>query len=235
MKMKSTVLFLLTVTLLSCNQHKDGEKQNPSSPEPEKGKALSEFSYAQVNENILKPKCLACHSGKSEPLLTSYKDVFANKDSIYKEAIVTREMPKKTPLTEQEISDLKKWLDAGALENAEVVVQQPEPSAPAKPENPQEEQVFEIQRPVLWEKVKRKIFDKNCVSCHFAGNTDGISSYEDYETVKATVGTIFYSISIQPYMPPPPKDLPEDQPNPNQLTSYQKDLLSAWVNDGMKQ
>jgi hypothetical protein len=71
-------------------------------------------------------------------------------------------------------------------------------------------------------------------SCHFAGNKDGLSSYEDYETTKATIGTIFYTVSINPVMPPAPADLAEGVANPNQLNREQKDLLSAWITDGMQ-
>ena len=181
------------------------------------------LSYAKINDLVLAPRCLGCHSGTSQPLLTNYSQVFAKKEKIFEETIASNKMPKGKPLTNGQYNALKAWLEAGAPENADVVQNPPE--APPSKEG--------LVRLVTWEQVRTKVIEKSCTSCHYAGNTSGISSYEDYETVKATVGTIFYTVAIQPVMPPAPNDWPEDQPNPNQLTRDQKDLISAWIVDGM--
>ncbi len=184
----------------------------------------SMLSYSRINDLVIAPKCLGCHSGQSEPLLNSYSLILANKQEIYEQVFISHKMPKNRPLTESQMKVLKLWLDAGAPEHITSETKTP-PDVP--------NQNFE--RPILWAQVRDKVIARNCTSCHYAGNTDGISSYEDYETVKATIGTIFYTVSIQPVMPPPPTGWPEDQPNPNQLTREQKDLISSWVNDGMKE
>lgn len=190
-----------------------------------------DLSYAKINEQIFKAKCLQCHSGRNQPDLTSYNSILQNKDKIYEQSIGSSKMPKNgRSLTDIERTNLKNWLDAGAPELA--VGGDETGSIPVM--TPADSAALGFERPVLWSKVKSQIFDQKCVACHFAGNKDGISSYEDYETTKATVGTIFYTVSINPVMPPGPADLAEGQVNPNQLTRAEKDLLSAWITDGMK-
>ena len=210
------------VSLSSCSNKYEFEP-NPIT-EPQILIDSSILSYSKINDLVIAPKCLGCHSGQSEPLLNSYNLIFANKQEIYEQVFVSHKMPKNRPLSESQMKALKLWLDAGAPEQMSTEVKTPSDNS---------NQSFE--RPVLWAQVRDKVIARNCTSCHFAGNTDGISSYEDYETVKSTIGTIFYTVSIQPVMPPPPSGWPEDQPNPNQLTREQKDLISAWVNDGMKE
>lgn len=189
--------------------------------------SVTDLSYIKLNEQIFKPKCLSCHSGKEEPNLTTYKSIVDNKFDIYEDTINSSSMPKNNrKLTDIEKQNLKTWLDAGAPEFSQT------PDTPVTP--PTNLPINSFIRPVLWETVKTQIFDKSCTSCHFGGNTDGLSSYEDYEQTKATVGTIFYTVSINPVMPPGPADLAEGAENPNQLTREEKDLLSAWITDGMK-
>lgn len=226
--------FILSLSILeSCNFSKNADpllidvpKENPSVP----GVVLSakDLSYKKINEVIFKVKCLQCHSGKDEPNLSSYKDVLLNKEEIIEQAILSAKMPKNgRRLTDEERINLKTWLDSGA----------PEFSANEsdnQPTTPVVAPILKFERPVKWSQIKTEILDKNCLACHATGNTDGISSYEDYETTKATIGTIFYTVSINPVMPPAPADLPEGAANPNQLTRDQKDLLSAWVTDGMQ-
>ena len=215
------ILLISTISFSGCSY--DFEKgQNSNLIEEQILSGSSSFSYTQINDLVLGPKCLGCHSGKDEPSLVNYSEVFANKAKIYEQTITTNKMPKGKPLTANQLKALKLWLDAGAPEG--LAQEQPKPVP-----------VDGLERPVRWEQVRVKVIEKTCTSCHYEGNTDGISSYEDYETVKATIGTIFYTISIQPVMPPAPKDWPEDQPNPNQLTREQKDLISAWITDGMLQ
>lgn len=216
---RATVLLILTLSFYGCSYSLESGN-NATLSEEQILNGSSSFSYAQINDLVLGPKCLGCHSGKEEPSLVTYQEVLANKDEIYEQTIATDKMPKGKPLGAAQLKALKLWLDAGAPEG--VAQEQPKP-------NPADD----LNRPVRWEQVRTKVIEKNCTSCHYEGNTDGISGYEDYDTVKATIGTIFYTISIQPVMPPAPKDWPEDQPNPNQLTREQKDLISAWITDGM--
>jgi uncharacterized membrane protein len=187
------------------------------------------LSYALINEQVLKPRCLNCHSGLNAPDLASYQDVVTHKADIYSSTIDTDRMPKgPRKLTAEQKQNLKKWLDIGAPEFAAVVDPNPAPNPEPAPTAG-----LPIERPVVWEQVKTKIFDQHCVSCHFAGNTDGISPYEDYTTVKNTIGTIYAFTAINPVMPPPSTELKEGEVNPNQLSSAEKDLISAWVNDGL--
>lgn len=228
MKIKFVLLILTLVSFFSsCNY--STSKENAAEKNTNVFFKAEDLSYSTISEQILKPKCLSCHSGREEPNLSTYAAVLANKTEIYNESVNSDDMPKNNnKLTSAQKQNLKVWLDAGAPEFG------PKPDEPQNPPpvvtNPP---VNTIDRPVLWETVKTKIFDKSCTACHFAGNKDGLSSYEDYEQTKATIATIFYTVSIIPVMPPAPADLAEGAPNPNQLSREDKDLLSAWVNDGM--
>jgi uncharacterized membrane protein len=228
MKLKSVLIILTTVSFFSgCNY--STSKENAAEQNKNIVLKTEDLSYTKINEQILKPKCLSCHSGREEPNLSTYKDVVAYKTEIYTESVNSDDMPKNNnKLTAAQKQNLKSWLDAGAPEFG---------SNPDEPQNPPpvvtNPPVNTLDRPVLWATVKTKIFNKSCTSCHFAGNKEGLSSYEDYEQTKATIATIFYTVSIIPVMPPAPVDLPEGAINPNQLSREDKDLLSAWVNDGM--
>lgn len=218
------ILSFLVFSLSACSYYFDSEQSaGANSQSYSDGEILS---FAALNDLVLAPNCLGCHSGKDEPLLTNYSQVLAHKDKIYEQVIITKKMPPQGGklLSARSLSALKIWLEAGAPEFSK-----DKPNTP-----PPTDAGLGFERPVLWAQVRDKVINRNCTSCHYTGNSDGISAYEDYETVKATIGTIFYTISIQPVMPPPPPNWPEDQPNPNQLTRAQKDLISAWVNDGMK-
>ena len=142
-------------------------------------------------------------------------------------SILKQDMPKfssKIRLNDFEGNLLKQWIELGAPldEGTPVVVLPPTGGNPSQ-----------FERPVVWETIKTKILDKHCASCHFKGNPDQISSYEDYQTVKNTIGTIYGLTAIKPFMPPPDTDLNEGEINPNQMTTAEKDLLSAWINDGL--
>lgn len=246
MRFKEFLICFGILFLTSCNIFKNTDPliiEIPNSPtvpvapkETEPGQteapknltqSAADLSYSQVNEEVLKPKCLQCHSGKYEPDLTTYKSVLDNKEKIYEQSIHTAKMPKgNIPLTEDERWILKTSLDSNAPELSARGLIQP----PLNTEKP----ISLIERPVRWDKVNNEIIQKYCLACHFTGNKDGISSYEDYETTKATIATIFYYVSIASAMPPAPADLVENTPNPNQLTQEQKDLLAAWITDGMK-
>lgn len=229
--MKKSVHYILMIFAASffvgCNY--SVTKEAPSDQNTNVILSAQDLSYAKINEQIIKPKCLQCHSGRDEPNLTTYQSLVDHSADIIRESIDSSKMPKNNrKLTAIERQNLKAWFDAGVPQFGKTP--EPLPSNPATEPAP----MYSFDRPVLWETVKTQILDKSCNSCHFAGNKEGLSSYEDYAQTKATIGTIFYTVSINPVMPPGPEDLEEGAENPNQLSRRDKDLLSAWITDGMK-
>lgn len=226
----------------------DPPQKVPELSKPTAGTAPGEtiVGFDEVYSKVFQQSCDRCHQNDDQPLLRNYSDYFANASQIKRQVIDLRKMPKRKQLSSEQIALVKIWLDQGAQEfsrkNEESPTapptqpQQPSPPAapPSAPSSEETSKPTENRRPVPWESVKASFFDKKCANCHYTGNTDGLSDYEDVATVKATIGTIFYTVVISPVMPPPPKDWNEATPNPNQLTREQKDLLSQWIVDGMK-
>ncbi len=183
------------------------------------------LTFQQVKDQVIVPKCLKCHKSYSV-----YENVFDLKNQIYIRSILKQDMPKpnsKIRLTDFEGNLLKQWVEIGAPLDASET-SNPDPQAKNPPTSGS---AFE--RPVIWETIKTKILDKHCASCHGKDNPDQLTVYEDYKTVSKTIGTIFGLTSIKPVMPPPPENLDENAVNPNQLSTAEKDLIAAWINDGL--
>lgn len=182
------------------------------------------LTFEQVKDQVIVPKCLKCHKSYS-----TYENVYELKNEIYIRSILKQDMPKPSSqlqLTDFEGNLLKQWIEIGApldASGSKTVV------TPTNPSNGSSQ----IERPVVWETIKTKILDKHCSSCHGKDNPDQLTVYEDYKTVVNTIGTIFGLTSIKPFMPPPPENFNENDVNPNQLSREEKDLLSAWINDGL--
>lgn len=188
------------------------------------------LTYANIKEQVLDSKCLKCHKAYA-----NYENVLEAKNEIFQHVFIQRDMPKNTSgltLSDAQQNLLQQWIELGAPLDEVTSVDNPVVNPPPVISNP-DQNTLGIARPVLWATVKLKIFDKHCQSCHFKGNPDQISEYEDLNTVRNTIGTIYGLTAIKPFMPPPATELNEGDVNPNQLSTAEKDLLSAWINDGM--
>ncbi len=84
---------------------------------------------------------------------------------------------------------------------------------------------------ITYAKHIKKIIDDNCVSCHEPANTQGSTMLTTYELVKqrAEEGRI----KVRAIDDNGPTRMPQP-PNPA-LTQQQKDLITCWLNNGMKQ
>lgn len=174
-----------------------------------------------VYERVFKKNCNSCHTGVNPPNLGSYENYRNQSQLIRDQVIVKRAMPPKYRLSDDDILLVEKWLNDGLLEVTKDVEKGPEKSGP-----PAE---------VDWTNLKKVFFTSQCITCHFNSNPDGISSYEDVEQVKATIGTIYYSSVISVTMPPAPKDYAGAiEKNPNQLSNEDKRLLNEWIIQGMR-
>lgn len=230
--MKTALLLISFITLASCsNYERTHYTQSGGLSEQNDLLPSSELGFIQIRKQVLETKCLDCHSGRSKPDLQTYTDVFQARNEIYRAVFVTQKMPKGGfKLADNDKANLKSWLDAGAPEFGSSL-DEPLPVAanPALPSSG----TFQMARPVLWAQVKEKVFARRCVACHYEGNDLGVSNYQDYLVTKNTAGTIYALTAINPVMPPPNQELNEGEVNPNQLSREEKDIIAAWINDGM--
>jgi hypothetical protein len=224
-------LFLLITLANGCSYKSDKSAAASGSVRNSGLKIDKSFlTFANIKEQVLAPKCLKCHKG-----YVDYANVTEVKNEIFQRALVQKDMPKNTSglsLTDNEQNLLQQWIELGAPLDEVTSVDNPAVNPTPVIIDPNQN-TLGIERPVLWATVKLKIFDKHCLSCHFKGNADGISEYEDLKTIRNTIGTIYGLTAIKPFMPPPATELNEGEINPNQLSTAEKDLLSAWINDGM--
>jgi uncharacterized membrane protein len=74
----------------------------------------STLTYTNFGQQVIQDRCLMCHAGQSDPMLTSLDSVVANKQDILETTVGTREMPedKNIPLEERRM--IGEWLACGA-------------------------------------------------------------------------------------------------------------------------
>jgi hypothetical protein len=77
--------------------------------------------------------------------------------------------------------------------------------------------------------LKEQVLDVSCNSCHYAGNAEGLTSLQSYSDVMEVAGSLWGFTILEGSMPP------ADEPGVEPLTSEQKDLISLWFSDGMKE
>jgi hypothetical protein len=176
-------------------------------------------SFALIKEQILGPRCLACHSGSHPPTLVTYDQVKANAAKIDEIVVVKQTMPKRGPIPAAERELLATWIRAGAPEEGATI--QTGTQAGPRPE-------------MTWKTLKETVLNGRCFVCHFEGNTGGLSNLDDSEVFREKIGTIYFLSVADSLMPPPPAGTPEGVPTPNRLARAEKEAISFWVVDGMK-
>lgn len=131
---------------------KKGEIINPETGE----RKLVIPSFEQVYKTVLEPRCSKCHGEGDEIVdVSDYNQIKALSAKMYNSTMVTRKMPKKSPLTEAQFALLKLWLDNGLPQKeTQVVVVEPTPTPTP------------IEEVVSFESIKVNIFDRTCNSCH---------------------------------------------------------------------
>lgn len=182
------------------------------------------IGFEQIKSKILTQNCLACHSGRKEPNLSTYAGVKSALSEIENTVNRKKTMPKKGPLSISLQAYLQAWINNGAPE----IASESEGDQPATPEV--------IIRPVTFSVIKAKVFQTNCNSCHSIGNhaenqepLTELETYKSTMSVKEWLDPIIFggegdvSVPVEDRMPPP---------NTPQLTNDQKSLLKMWFEDG---
>lgn len=209
----------------------------------------SELSYQQINDHVIAPKCLECHSNaggnKGRLNLENYRNVFANKEGI-RESILDKSMPKdRPPLNEYEIRLVVAWIESGASELAqrapEPVVVPAEPPAeppvvvppvivppvgPIVPPQPEPVVVPDIELDQIdFSIVTKYVLQTNCYKCHSdAGGNKGQVNLETYANVMDNLSDVKFDIEMDMMPLAPPKGIP--------LTDAQKKLILSWIENG---
>lgn len=128
---------MLCLTSCNYNQSKKSEATGGGSA-PQKLLSPDEITYKAVNEAVLQPACLSCHSdaagNKGGVNLETYAKVFAERE-IIKQLVAKKEMPPATrgPLDDRQIKMIIDWIEAGALENGKLAGGEPPVAPPTQP------------------------------------------------------------------------------------------------------
>lgn len=129
-------------------------------------------SFAQVRDQVFVPKCITCHHHQND--FSDYAKTYAERGSIHQRVFVDRSMPKGDTLTGSQSALLKKWLDSGAPEQAELppanpapeptVTPAPKPTATPGPGDPVAEALVVIRQ--NYEAKIHPLFKRSCTACH---------------------------------------------------------------------
>ncbi|MGZ3770023.1 MAG: hypothetical protein ACXVCP_10180 [Bdellovibrio sp.] len=82
-----------------------------------------ELSFQNVNKRVFSTSCVSCHSKQQDTVqgklsLDTYAEVKENILRIYLEVVITKRMPLQNPLTKDQYTLLKAWLEADSPEVA---------------------------------------------------------------------------------------------------------------------
>lgn len=197
------VLFLAAIASCTYNISKLG-------PSADSNKVLFEsaddISYQLVNDAVLAPKCLNCHSNatgnKGSVNLENYASVKLWLTEI-NEQVATKQMPPtKTgvALSTAQINLITTWISNGASEFAKPKNPTPITTPPSTPEEP----IFQIPtdpKEITFAMVKKVLFEPQCIKCHSStGTKEGDVALDNYAEVEANMSDIHDDI-VNGYMP----------------------------------
>jgi len=147
----------------------------------------SAMTFGQVSAQIIRPKCLKCHSYAPYDF-SSYDSMMAAgvvtagdpQDSMLYTEVATADMPKGgPPLSPDEVQMISQWITDGAKES--VVEEQPSPSPSPSPTT---------QAPSLeptYTALSTQIFLPKCVVCHGGADPAGGYDFSTYDGVSHAI------------------------------------------------
>lgn len=183
---------------------------------------------------------MECHAARKKPILTSYEAIVANIEDIDQAVFVKRSMPRKRVLSEELLSMLRTWIDAGTprfgsdsfkkgRDDVPVLGASPSPGSSPPPLGG-----ASLPRPFTYANLKAGVLDKKCMDCHATGNQDGTTPLDTYASTLSVREWIIpltmgmeggETIAAEDRMPPPP---PEAEP----LTDEEMAMILLWFADG---
>lgn len=222
---RNTLGFLgLAVLMMALGRGCNYKDRNPDSLTSSQQFVSAELNYANVNANVLTPKCTSCHGTQGGINLQSYSAVVSNL-ALVQSQVIAGAMPKSPvpPLTSNEFNLLMRWINAGAPEFS-----QPNSPAPGIPPdgNPPLTPTFSA--------IHQNIFVPKCLACHSAGHSEAniplakISDLSPYVVPGNPSGSTLWIItnpSRSSRMPPASSGI-------SALTTEERKTISDWITNG---
>ena len=204
---------LVVLTSAACNYNKLHDSAAATS-----GKigteSLDNVDYAFVQNNVIAPKCLACHSAaggnQGGTNLENLKAVRALMSRVSYRAIERRDMPP-SGLGERDLMILKNWIEQGA------------PESVVGPQEATSDSTIE-QGPNDWAKIRDRIFTQKCLDCHSGKNPEAGLDLSTLTSTKAKASAIFDRVIVQGNMPIAPYPA---------LAPRERRVLLKWFDLGM--
>lgn len=160
-------LFVLLV-LVGCNYKI--EKKPPITTIRPSQQTLDSISFKILKEEVLNPKCIACHGNSGGVNLESFTSALNHLAAIEKSTLQTKTMPKSpmTSLNERQLELLTAWIEAGGPEFSR---------GQHGPDDSTESETINFGF------VKKKILDSKCLSCHVRGGEANELPFETREDI----------------------------------------------------
>jgi mono/diheme cytochrome c family protein len=241
--------------LVACGNVGRLDFKAPDSKRTEKAKTPTlEATFASLNENIFKPKCLSCHvgtapTGKAD--LSSYEKIMAQELVVPKnpsESLLFAEVaggkmpPPPDPILSSEEKDaIHAWIMNGALKEPTGPTPTPTPNSTPGPtpistpkptpiSTPQPTATPIPGTPVRYPEVA-VILQSQCVSCHKPPFPDGLIDLTTYKAIRAKSKLVVVGDPEKSKLWTSIKsnDMPQKA---NPLTALQKQLIYNWIKGG---
>lgn len=210
--MKLCVLALCVLMVTACNYNNvKGDAPAAAGGAPgAKSMAVVSLDYQSLNQSVIGPQCLQCHSNaggnKGGLSLETYAQVRASLGRIYYRSIEKKDMPS-GGLGEAQYQILKAWIEAGG----------PERSTGKGASRP-------ISGPINWTVIKNQVLASSCLDCHSGVNADAGLDFQSSDVVKKNINRIFDAAIVKQSMPLEPYAA---------LTDAEKQALMKWISQGM--
>lgn len=211
----------IALTMGACAyQHDKGAEsaargQNPPSA---RGSAAAP-GFAEVSAAVIGPRCASCHHHES---YKQYATVFGARADILDQVFVQKRMPKGcTPLTDAESALLRRWLDAGAPEQATAGTESPAPGATATPV-PAPTPVLSADNSPIPARVTEAFFKPHCIRCHDTTRAAGGLDLTHPARVRGAIDSILHRYLVMQNMPP-------RRPAFESITEEQREILLDWI------
>ncbi|MBC7420394.1 MAG: hypothetical protein H7328_06655 [Bdellovibrio sp.] len=224
----SKCILVILFLIVGCNY--SVQKQSPVDLPEFTFTTGGEISFATVQQYVIAPVCLACHSvggsrgsNLGDINLANYQNVFSQREDIRSD-ILDGSMPKDSPaLSGYQKRLILAWLDAGALEFAG----QSNTGEAPPPTKPPPEPVVVPNIPdseIYYDVVAKYVFSTNCIKCHGGIPGSKRPDLTNYASVVLNIDDMNEQLNTDQMPPAPPKGIP--------LTDAQKKLIFTWLDKG---
>lgn len=204
-------ILALCLFLTACNYNVAKTSGTTNAVPQEK---LENPDFATVMNAVIGPKCNGCHSNgggnRGATNLETYEAVRRLYVRVGYRTLEAKDMPPGRPVSGDQARLLQRWIDNGMPEKVVGIGQKPTQDIDKGPTN--------------WKKIKEKIFDAKCVTCHQPPNPAAGVDLTDVKLVRGDSPRIFDSIFVKGTMPIAPYPI---------LTPVERRVVLKWFDLGM--